>query len=87
MIILNKFFTFHNIIILLAASKNNDLHVELLSKISKYLMDDNFINELKNAENAEYILSIIYEKEKNDSEKIISNDHFKILAKPLVKCF
>ena len=69
-----------DIIFLLAAPKNNDLHIDLLSKLSSYLMDEVFISNLRKAYNEEHLLSLIYEKEQSDNRIINQKSNYKVLA-------
>ncbi len=69
-----------SMIFLLAAPKNNDLHVELLSQLSSFLVDESFVYNLKNSENPEHLLSIIFEKEQENVRKNIKKNCYQILA-------
>jgi len=69
-----------NIIILLAAPKNDDLHVDILSKVSTFLMDENFVSSIRNATSPSEILEIFSKKDNNLVEKEYTNKYYKVLA-------
>lgn len=70
------------LIFLIAAPDTEDnVHLDVLSKLSVLLMEENFTKKLKNAESVEEFLKIIDEadKEKNNSEhseKVINNPEY-----------
>ena len=58
-----------NLFFLIAAPNTEDnVHLDVLSKLSMLLMDENFTNQLKNAKTVEEFLSVIDSAEKNKDE-------------------
>lgn len=58
------------LIFLIAAPNTEDnVHLNLLSKLATLLMDENFVEQLKNAKSEEEFLNIISEAEKTKKEK------------------
>lgn len=53
-----------DVLFMIAAPLNGDLHLEILSRLMVMLMDREFCDKLRNAESAEEFLKIIDEKEK-----------------------
>lgn len=59
-----------NLFFLIAAPNTEDnVHLDVLSKLSMLLMDENFTNQLKNAKTVEEFLSVIDSAEKNKDEE------------------
>ena len=69
-----------DVIFMLAAPENNDEHLEILSKLSSFLLDESFINAIRNANNTADILEIISRKENENQERNYVNKHYKVLA-------
>lgn len=69
-----------DLIILLAAPKNDNLHLEVLSKISTFLMDDSFVSKIRNAKNPKDIMNLFTEKMDDKQEKSYDNKYYKVLA-------
>lgn len=59
-----------NVIFLIAAPNSKDnLHLDVMSKLAVLLMDENFINTLKNAKSVDEFLSVISKAENDKDEK------------------
>ena len=60
-----------------APAGENDLHVETLAELSKMIMKDGFIADLKKAENPEYVYKIIEkysEPKKEETKEVVSKE-------------
>lgn len=66
-------------IIFLLISNNNDSHLNILSTLSTFLMDEHFVKQIINANDYNEIIDIIEEKEKIKKEKK-QFDNYKVLA-------
>lgn len=66
-------------IIFLLISNDSAGHLDILSSLSKFLMDNNFVKNIIKAKNYERIIDIINEKEKEQKE-INKTDKYEILA-------
>lgn len=66
-------------IIFLLISNNNDSHLDILSTLSTFLMDEHFVKQMINANDYNEIIDIIKEKEKIKKEKK-QFDNYKVLA-------
>lgn len=73
-----------NILFLIAAPNTKDnVHLDVLSKLSVLLMNDDFINNLKNAKTVDEFINIIDEadeEEKSIDERLVTTKQAKILV-------
>lgn len=65
-----------------APDGENNLHLEVLARLSTMLMDENFRNRLLNAKSAEHFIKLIdeFENEKVNKVKEESKDGYRVLA-------
>lgn len=63
-----------NVVFLIAAPNSKDnLHLDVMAKLAVLLMDENFINELKNASTPEEFLSIISKAESEKDSQVATS--------------
>ena len=67
-------------ILFMLAANDNALHLDVLSKLSKLLLDTNFVSKLIDCEIEEELYELIEAQEVKSEEKHISNNSYKILA-------
>lgn len=67
------------IIFLLCAPENNEIHLDVLSKLSSYLLDEHFVSSILMSKSFDEIKEIINHKE-NNSTSYKKTEHFRILA-------
>lgn len=67
------------IIFLLCAPENNDVHLDILSKLSSYLLDEHFVFSILSATSFDEIKQIINDKENQEKETKQGED-YRVLA-------
>lgn len=68
-------------VIFLLISNNSDNHLDVLSTLSTFLMDEQFVKKIINAKKYEEIIDVINEKENNKNIKEINHtNNYKVLA-------
>lgn len=68
-------------VIFLLISNNSDNHLDVLSTLSTFLMDEQFVKKIINAKKYEDIIDVINEKENNKNIKEINyTNNYKVLA-------
>lgn len=68
-------------VIFLLISNNSDNHLDVLSTLSTFLMDEQFVKKIINAKKYEDIIDVINEKENNENIKEINyTNNYKVLA-------
>lgn len=68
-------------VIFLLISNNGDNHLDVLSTLSTFLMDEQFVKKIINAKKYEEIIDVINEKENNKNIKEINHtNNYKVLA-------
>lgn len=70
------------LIFMIAAPENGDAHLEVLSKLMKLLLDENFTNSLLDCKNAEEFLSVIDKKEREKFSSTVNDsaENYDVLA-------
>ncbi len=71
-----------DVIFMIAAPKDGEVHLEILSKLMVLLMDSHFVEELRQAKNAEELLAVIdrYEAKKDEGGKQEAKSGFFLCA-------
>ncbi len=69
-----------------AAENTGDMHLEILSRLSKMLMNPSFVDALKNAKTAEEFLNVIDEAETNQENKEVNTSSEKPLILAVTAC-
>lgn len=66
-------------IIFMIFTPDSNTHLDLISKLSSFLMDNNFVNNIMDANNFNEVVDIINTKE-NNTKEILIKDNLKVLA-------
>lgn len=66
-------------IIFMIFTPDSNTHLDLISKLSSFLMDNNFVNNIMDAKNFNEVVDIINTKE-NNAKEILIKDNLKVLA-------
>ena len=69
-----------DVIFMLAAPENNDEHVEILSKLSSLLLDEDFVFGIRNAKSSGEIVELIKNKIGINTSEITEKKYYKVLA-------
>ena len=72
-----------DLLFMIAATEDGDVHLEILSRLMVMLMDADFANAIRNAKSAEELLKLIDDKETekyNEAEPVVKKDGYRILA-------
>ena len=72
-----------DLLFMIAATEDGDVHLEILSRLMVMLMDADFANAIRNAKSAEELLKLIDDKETekyNDAKPEVKKNGYRILA-------